>query len=84
LPYIDGKRPYGDRSYYQIDMAEILGKPYARNAQGGTLPPQKDEALKQLHANPSRTADLLMHGTPRGPAAWRHEPGQGRGKVHLS
>jgi hypothetical protein len=68
LPYIDGKRPYGDRSYYQIDMADILGKPYARNAQGQyILPPQKDEALKQLHLQTQAALQiLLMHGTPSG------------------
>ena len=68
LPYIDGKRPYGDRSYYQIDMADILGKPYARNAQGQyILPPQKDEALKQLHLQTRAALQiLLMHGTPSG------------------
>lgn len=68
LPYIDGKRPYGDRSYYQIDMAEILGKPYARNAQGRyILPPQKDEALKQLHLQTQAALQImLMHGTPSG------------------
>lgn len=68
LPYIDGKRPYGDRSYYQIDMADILGKPYARNAQGQyILPPQKDEALRQLHLQTQAALQiLLMHGTPSG------------------
>lgn len=24
MPYIDGKRPYGDRTYFQFDMAELL------------------------------------------------------------
>jgi hypothetical protein len=31
----DGKRPYGDRSYYTIDMAEILGRPFAVDGRAG-------------------------------------------------
>lgn len=66
MPYIDGKRPYGDRSYYQIDMAELLGQPYAKDAQGRyILPPEKDEALKQLHLQTQAALQVLfMHGTP--------------------
>ena len=65
MPYIDGKRPYGDRSYYQIDMAEILGQPYAKDAQGRyILPAEKDETLKQLHYQTHAALQiLLMHGT---------------------
>lgn len=66
MPYIDGKRPYGDRSYYQIDMAELLGQPYAKDAQGRyILPPEKDEALKQLHLQTQAALQVLfMHGMP--------------------
>jgi hypothetical protein len=66
MPYIDGKRPYGDRSYYQIDMAELLGQPYAKDAQGRyILRPEKDAALEQLHQQTrSALQVLLMHGTP--------------------
>ncbi|KAG0789268.1 hypothetical protein G6F22_006759 [Rhizopus arrhizus] len=45
MPYIDGKRPYGDASYYQIDMARLLGEPYPvetaalRNAGGAASLP---------------------------------------------
>ena len=66
MPYIDGKRPYGDRSYYQIDMAELLGQPYAKDARGRyILPAEKDETLKQLHLQTQEALQLLlMHGTP--------------------
>ncbi|RGE45029.1 hypothetical protein DZC30_11765 [Comamonas testosteroni] len=66
MPYIDGKRPYGDRSYYQIDMAELLGQPYAKDAQGRyILPPEKDEALKQLHLQTQAALQVLfMYCTP--------------------
>lgn len=66
MPYIDGKRPYGNRSYYQIDMAELLGKPYARNAQGQyILPPDRDLALARLHEQTQSALQVLfMYGTP--------------------
>mgnify|MGYP000975245310 CR=1 FL=1 len=34
MPYIDGKRPYGNSSHYQIDMARLLGEPYPIDAKG--------------------------------------------------
>lgn len=66
MPYIDGKRPYGNRSYYQIDMAELLGQPYAKNAQGQyILPPDKDQALASLHQQTQAALQvLLMYGSP--------------------
>ena len=69
MPYIDGKRPYGNRSYYQIDMAELLGQPYAKNAQGKyILPPDKDQALASLHQQTQAALQVLfMYGTPGTP-----------------
>lgn len=66
MPYIDGKRPYGNRSYYQIDMAELLGKPYVKNAQGQyILPPDRDLTLARLHEQTQATLQVLfMYGTP--------------------
>lgn len=63
MPYIDGKRPYGDRSYYQIDMAEILGQPYAMNAKGRPiLEASKDAKLAQLHRQSLAALQVfLMH-----------------------
>ncbi|KGD95199.1 hypothetical protein JL37_10875 [Achromobacter sp. RTa] len=50
MPYIDGKRPYGDSSYYQIDMARLLGEPYPLDAQGYALAdPAKDARMERLH-----------------------------------
>lgn len=37
MPYIDGKRPYGDRTYYQFDMAELLGESYKRDGRGNLV-----------------------------------------------
>jgi hypothetical protein len=50
MPSIDGKRPYGDCSYYQLDLAEILGCPYAFGSDREAVPdPEKYEALQKLH-----------------------------------
>lgn len=50
MPYIDGKRPYGDASYYQIDMAHLLGEPYPVDAKGyAVIDPVRDARLKRLH-----------------------------------
>ena len=50
MPYIDGKRPYGDASYYQIDMARLLGEPYPLNSKGyAVTDPAKDARLERLH-----------------------------------
>lgn len=50
MPYIDGKRPYGDASYYQVDMARLLGEPYPLDSKGyAVTDPAKDARLKQLH-----------------------------------
>jgi len=50
MPYIDGKRPYGDSSFFQIDMARALGEPYAQDAQGRAITESaKDARLAGLH-----------------------------------
>lgn len=50
MPMIDGKRPYGDASFYQIDMANLLGEPYALDAKGYAITePAKDARLEKLH-----------------------------------
>lgn len=50
MPYIDGKRPYGNASYIQIDMAALLGEPYPLDAKGYAITdPAKDARLAKLH-----------------------------------
>lgn len=50
LPYVDCKRPYGDCSYYQIDMAELLGQPYEFDEDDDVVEDaDKDERLERLH-----------------------------------
>lgn len=50
MPYVDGKRPYGNASFYQVDMAQLLGQPYPLDARGYAIKePAKDARLERLH-----------------------------------
>lgn len=50
MPYIDGKYPYGERSYFQLDMADLLGEPYSIAPDEYTVEDDdKDERLERLH-----------------------------------
>lgn len=50
LPGIDGKRPYGDCSYFQIDMATLLGQPYPISTDGEVQTDAlRDAQLESLH-----------------------------------
>lgn len=61
MPFVDGKRPYGDRSYYTIDMAELLGQPFAVDAHGQwVIAPARDAALTQWHAETLTALQLLF------------------------
>ncbi len=64
MPYIDGKRPYGDCSYYQLDMAALLGEPYALDERGDAIAAQdKDDRLEQLHVETLAALQVLLtHG----------------------
>lgn len=65
MPYIDGKRPYGDCSFYQADMATLLGDPYPHDEAGYAIPEQdKDDRLEQLHIETLPALQILLaHGT---------------------
>ena len=61
MPYIDGKRPYGDRSYYSLDMAQLLGQPFARDERGKfIIDPVKDQALQRLHKETLTALQVLF------------------------
>ncbi len=64
-PYIDGKRPYGSASFYQIDMARLLKEPYPLDAKGYAITePAKDARLAQLHAETLAALQVfLRHST---------------------
>lgn len=61
MPFIDGKRPYGDRSYYTIDMAELLDQPFELDVRGQPIiPPDRDAALAQLHEETLTALQVLL------------------------
>lgn len=61
MPYIDGKRPYGDSSFFQIDMARVLGQPYALDAQGRAITePPKDARLASLHGQTAAALQVFL------------------------
>lgn len=61
MPFIDGKRPYGDSSYYQIDMARLLGKPYPVSADGRAITdPATDARLEKLHWQTAAALQVVL------------------------
>jgi hypothetical protein len=66
MPYVDGKYPYGESSYFQIDMARLLGEPYALDDSGAVIgDADKDERLENLHYQTLTALQVfLIHATP--------------------
>ncbi|MEG1325138.1 MAG: hypothetical protein RSD99_09630, partial [Janthinobacterium sp.] len=49
-PSVDGKRPYGDFTNYPVEMAQALGLPVRKQANGSlTIPPALRAELQTLH-----------------------------------
>jgi hypothetical protein len=48
--FMNPKRPYGDMTYFELDMAEILGEPIRQGADG-LLPEAQAKRLWQLHVD---------------------------------
>jgi len=70
MPYIDGKRPYGNSSYYQVDMARLLGEPYPVDARGyARTDPAKDARLERLHRETLAALQVfLAHSSAQPPS----------------
>lgn len=65
MPYVDGKRPYGNFTYYQLEMAERLGEPYARAPDGKALPDRaKDARLEGLHLETLAALQVAILNAP--------------------
>ena len=58
---VNAKRPYGDMTYFELDMADVLGEPSVQEADG-QLPAAQAERLGRLHEE-TRLAlqDFLQH-----------------------
>lgn len=70
LSYIDGKRPYGECTHFQIDMAELLGEPYRFDAERNLIEDaEKDARLERLHYETLAALQVfLMHAELTAPA----------------
>ncbi|VWD39148.1 hypothetical protein [Burkholderia lata] len=70
LSYIDGKRPYGECTYIQIDMAELLGEPYQFDAERNLIEDaEKDVRLERLHYETRAALQIfLIHAELTTPA----------------
>jgi len=70
MPYIDGKRPYGNASFYQVDIARLLGEPYSLDADGYAITePAKDARLARLHHETLAALQVfLRHSTAAKPS----------------
>ncbi len=66
MPYIDGKRPYGDLTCYQRDMASLLGEPYEIDADGYAVDDEdKDARMQALHYEMMAALQVfLTHARP--------------------
>jgi hypothetical protein len=66
VPYIDGKRPYGGMTYYQLDMASWLDEPYEIGADGHPLADEdKDARMQALHNEMMAALQVfLTHARP--------------------
>ncbi len=66
MPYVDGKYPYGECGYYQIDIATALGEPYELDYSGHMIhDAAKDQRLEKLHYETLAALQVfLTHATP--------------------
>jgi hypothetical protein len=60
---VNAKRPYGDMTYFELDMADILGEKVERDADG-QLPKSQEERLWRLHEETCQALQVfLQHAT---------------------
>lgn len=66
LPYIDGKRPYGDSSCYQLDMASLLSEPSESGTdQHPVTDEDQDARMQALHYEMTAALQVfLTHARP--------------------
>jgi hypothetical protein len=73
---VDVKRPYGERRFYELDMAEILGEAIPSVAQGADpddgpeLPAEQERRLRGLHTGLGAALQALLRHTPIAPGSY--------------
>ncbi len=71
-PGIDPKRPYGDRTYFEIDMAEILGIP-VKDEPNDPFTPQQAKELVTLHHEMKRALQVFLVKARIQPGAYKRK-----------
>jgi hypothetical protein len=69
------KRPYGDMTYFELDMAEILGEPVARS-QDGRLPAEQERRLQALHAETLPALQVYLQQATAAPGEYERVPAE--------
>lgn len=69
-PFMDPKRPYGDRTYFEVDMVEILGEHVARTPEG-KLPEGQEQRLWKLHTETLPALQLYLQKASITPGEYR-------------
>lgn len=67
FPLTESKRPYGDFTWFEYEMAEILGEPYPLTPGGHAVEdPEKNKRMEALHYGtlPALRALFLYGETP--------------------
>ncbi|MCE1236558.1 MAG: hypothetical protein LWW93_09390 [Hyphomicrobiales bacterium] len=68
---IDCKRPYGDYTHFEIEMAKILGLPVGRDDHGrDTLSPEVEKRLAGLHRDMLDVVQAYVEHAELEPGAW--------------
>jgi len=68
---IDGKRPYGSYTHYQIDMARILDVPVTRSAEGyDQISPAEEARLTALHREMTAVVQAYVEHVEIQPGDW--------------
>jgi hypothetical protein len=64
--WMDAKRPYGDMTYFELDMADILGQPTDRG-ENGQLPADQERQLWKLHTEMLSALQVYLQRAAIGP-----------------
>ena len=72
---VDPKRPYGDMTYFELDMARILGDTVARGADGApALTEQQTRRYERLHAQMISALQVFLREAQLAPGQYERLP----------
>ena len=69
---VDAKRPYGDLTYFEADMARVLGLPVGRNERDEfQLTPEVEEQMFQLHLEMEVAVQIFLRNASLEPGSFK-------------